>query len=754
MIEKRQTMQFRVRASIRHRVFHATARLQYQRVIVMAACMAFAPYPGCRAQTPSTNIPYSFQNVAVVAGGFITGIVPHPTAKGLMYLRTDIGGAYRWDESSKTWIPLTDWVSMTDSNLMGVESIAVDPRDSEKLYLSVGTYDQSWSPNGAILRSNDRGRSFEIVRMPFKMGGNQDGRFAGERLAVDPHVSSVLFLGTRNNGLWKSSDGAKTWTQVTSFPGVSTNRIGVVFVLFDPGSGRAGCPTPTIYAGVSSPTASLFRSNDAGATWEAVPGSPMGVLPNHGELGGDGNMYLTYGDAPGPNDIHSGMVMKWNTHTGKWKDISPELPHVNGGPSFGYGGLAINGGATPTLMVSTIDRWNKGDEIFRSTDGGSHWTNLADYSDRDASLSPYIVGEDGKVPLGHWIGAIAIDPFDGDHALYGTGATVWATNDLRQLDAKKTSHWFIGAQGIEETAVLDLLSPPEGAHLWSGLGDIGCFRHEDFSISPREGSVKNPRLSSCESLDYAAAAPDVMVRVGRTWGGRSHGGVSTDNGATWSSFPTEPAGADGGGQVAISADGKTMIWATNKKIVSFSNDDGRHWTTMDASPARAQVRADRVHPNRFYLYDADAATLRVADGPSLRFSPVGLDVPKHGKLFSTPGAPDDLWLTSKAGLWHLVANGSPTSLHLANVQEAYALGFGKADPKSAGSYPTIFLSGKVEGHPGVFRSLDTGRTWQRIDDDEHQYGGVDVVSGDPRVFGRVYLGTNGRGIIWADPKAE
>ncbi|HEU4710154.1 MAG TPA: hypothetical protein VFS76_01250 [Pyrinomonadaceae bacterium] len=59
---------------------------------------------------------------------------------------------------------------------------------------------------------------------------------------------------------------------------------------------------------------------------------------------------------------------------------------------------------------------------------------------------------------------------------------------------------------------------------------------------------------------------------------------------------------------------------------------------------------------------------------------------------------------------------------------------------------------KVAGVRGIFRSTDAGQTWVRIVDDQHQWGraGETALTGDPRIFGRVYVGTNGRGIIYGD----
>jgi oligoxyloglucan reducing-end-specific cellobiohydrolase len=250
-----------------------------QASMLLAAATAIVPLSAF-AQNGLQGQSYSFQNVTIVAGGFITGFVAHPHEPGLIYVRTDIGGTYRWDASQNVWIPLTDFISPDYWDWSGTESIALDPTDPNKLYLAVGMYTASWSMNGGFLVSNNRGRTFASYQAPFQMGSNENGRNAGERLAVNPFEPNELYFSTRLNGLWKSEDGAKNWTQVTSFPITSSaDGIGIVFVVFDPNNGG------TIYAGANQP-GSIYKSTDDGATWTALPGQPMSYT--RGQTGAQG----------------------------------------------------------------------------------------------------------------------------------------------------------------------------------------------------------------------------------------------------------------------------------------------------------------------------------------------------------------------------------------------------------------------------------------------------------------------------------
>ena len=82
-----------------------------------------------------------------------------------------------------------------------------------------------------------------------------------------------------------------------------------------------------------------------------------------------------------------------------------------------------------------------------------------------------------------------------------------------------------------------------------------------------------------------------------------------------------------------------------------------------------------------------------------------------------------------------------------------ALSFGKA-PEGI-DYPALFAIGSKDALKGIWRSDDAGASWLRVNDDRHQYGTrFRCISGDPRVFGRVYVGTDGRGILYGDRAAR
>jgi len=711
--------------------------------IVVAMCLASAlAAPNEDARVASQK--YRWNNVEIVGGGFVSGILFHPKQRDLCYARTDIGGAYRWDPRSKRWVQLLDWIQRPDWNLYGVESIGLDPTDPKRLYLALGTYTNQWAGNGAILRSTDQGRTFQRTDMPFKMGGNHDGRSIGERLAVDPNENNVLFFGSRDNGLWRSEDFGATWTKQDGFPITGrTNGIGICFELFDASTGKKGQPTPTIYVGASSKT-NLYRSTDGGSTWAAVPGQPEGVTPHHAAFDRTGAMIITYSNAPGPNGVSGGSVWRLDPKQDTWTDVTP-----NAGKGFGYAGLSLDAQHPGTMVVTSLDRWKLGDDVFRTTDGGLHWAGMKDTAKLDCSGSPFLNWGQKAPKFGWWMGTVQIDPFDSGHILYGTGATIWGCDDGTNVDRREPTHWTPRAQGLEETAVIDLISPPAGAHLFTGLGDIGGFRHEDLMVAPREGMMLNPLFNNIDGMDFAELKPNIMCRVGRGGVGDKRGTYSTDGGKSWNPFPSEPKGTRGSGHIAVSADGGAIVWSPTGAPPNVSHDFGATWTPSEGVKRELCVVSDRVNPKRFYGFDTRSGALYASSDASQSFVTVAAGLPTGDmRLRALPGIEGDLWLAAGKGLYHSTDAGLSFA-KLSNVSDVSTVGFGKSAPGQ--SYPSLYFIGACGGIEGAFRSDDAARTWACITDPQHGFGTMDQIVGDPRLYGRVYIGTNGRGVLYGDP---
>lgn len=705
--------------------------------------------------------PYVWETAPMGAGGFVDGFVYHPAEKGLMYARTDIGGAYRWEPATRSWLPLQDGMVRGDD--FGVLSLALDPRDPDKVYLATGLYTGQWAGNGTVWRSNDRGLTWEASALSVKLGGNENGRGTGERMQVDPNMGSILLLGTTKDGLWKSKDGAKTWTKVTAFA-----EAAVTFVQFDPKSGKNGSPTATIYVGTENKDRNLYVSHDGGDTWAVMSGTPKGLVAHHAALDASGaELYVTFADHPGPNDCRDGAVYKYDTAASHWSNVTPLKPG-NGGPTFCYAGVSTAATAPGTVVVSAANRWwGGGDTVFRSTDGGKHWIDIAPLSKHSAEHFPWILADNkGEERMGSWIWDVKINPFNPDEAIYGTGAGLWMTNNLTAADRKETVNWSFDVENFEEMAVLDMVSPPAGAHLIVSVGDVGGFRYLDFQNSPGlDGGYYQPAAGSNRTVDVAELNPGFVVRTADGDTAKTNAFISLDNGKTWRDMPSKPPlvlhddkGWYSPGRIAVSAKGTSMVWATGKGDVYYSTDRGQTWKPVTGYPRINRALhpfADRAVDGVYYIYNRDTGDMLASADNGATFQVFAQGLPKlegwnqDVQPRAVPGRLRDIWLPGPWGLFH-GRDANSKFKQIDGFTQVSGVGFGKA--ADGAEYPTVFAWGTYRGKLGIYRSTDEGKSWVRINDDQHQYGSGGILIGDPRVFGLVYIA--GRGVVVGLPDAQ
>jgi len=732
----------------------------------------------------------TWQNVQIGGGGYVPAVVFSQAAANVIYARTDMGGAYRWNQSTSTWIPLTDWVGWTDWHLLGCASIAADPLNANKVVIAAGMYTNTWDgSNGVMLRSNDQGATFTQTVMPFKIGGNMPGRGTGERLQYDPNNDNILYYAASDgNGLWKSTDGAATWSKVTSFPNVgnyaenpsdaydyANHSPGVLWVTFDKRTGTSGNATQTIYVGVADLQNSLYVSTNGGTTWTRVAGQPTGFMAHHGVLDTvNGFLYLPYNNQAGPYDGASGDVWKYATATGVWTKISPVPSTDTANDYFGYGGLTIDKLNPTTVMVSALNSWWPDTRIWRSTNGGTTWSQIWDYTSYpswsrrailDVSSNPWLTtpgnfsAPEPALKYGWMVDDIEIDPFNSNRMFYGTGATLYGSTNLTNWDPATTATCTITpmVKGIEETAVLDLISPPSGSPLLSALGDIGGFNHTSLTTVP--SSTYKQIWGTNRSIDFSELAPTNMVRTG-DGGNTAYGdpgmsiALSSDGGANWYEPSSQPASLTGGGQAAVSCtNNQNIVWSPGGVGVYYSTTGGSSWTASTGIPAGASVRSDRATAGKFYGFLSGTFYVSTNNGATFAAT-AATGLPTYGQFKAVFGIAGDIWLVGQfstspvtGGVWHST-NSGVSFTKLSNVAVGYTIGFGKA--ASGQTYPALYLTGLIGSTYGIYQSDDAGTSWTQINDSAHQYGTLSsCITGDRNTYGRCYVGTNGRGIIYS-----
>jgi hypothetical protein len=396
------------------------------------------------------------------------------------------------------------------------------------------------------------------------------------------------------------------------------------------------------------------------------------------------------------------------------------------------------------LLATTVNTylaqpWGFGDRIFLSHDDGQTWTDLIERQ-RVAMAGggfPWIEGHSI-----HWAGSAEIDPFDMERAFVTSGNGVFMTENL---DAS-LSTWTFAVEGLEETVPLDAVSVP-GGPLISVIGDYDGFVHTDLLEAPRAGKL-SPSMGSTYAVAVAARKPNMVARSG------SEIYLSTDGAAHWTKL-ARPSSAKGG-HLALSANGAVLLWSADA-VVQRTANAGRTWSRVRGLDFGAAPAADSVDARKFYAYDPTSGAFYVSSDAGRSFArTVVLAAGGAERIRSLPGVAGDVWVAlHDHGLARSRSSGSEFE-PVPSLVSCTAVGFGAAAPGK--SFPAVYIWGAPQaGAAGVYRSDDAGESWLRINDDAHEYGGLangQFVLGDANVYGRVYMSSAGRGILFGTPEGN
>jgi xyloglucan-specific exo-beta-1,4-glucanase len=739
--------------------------------------------------TASTAAAASYTSVKWGGGGYVTGLIYHPTSAGVMYARTDIGGAYRWNNSGGSWTPITDGIGFNDgeSRFHGVESIALDPANDQLVYMVTGLYtlDGGGNPqNGRIYVSGDRGASWTHYDLPFPVGGNEDARAIGERLKLDPTNPSTMFYGSRTAGLWKSSDSGHTWTQTrlssTVLTGAQIKAIGaakgVEQVLFDNSNVGGGQTTWIMYAAVAPDyaqaaglTSTMYKSQDGGYSWTPVPvpSNVSGYYVPHMVRNTDGYYYVAFTKGAGQGAGGPGYLYKFGgvAHAETWTQLATS--------SYGYGGVSVSGtGSTTRIALAVTGVWNTTDPVIQLSDNaGGTWREIA------AGMTHWGTGTSGG-----WVDDVEIDPTNRDHIMHVHGGGIWETWNA----SSATPSWDVPLNNFEETATQALVAPPAGASykFVNSAGDIGTWVQTDLAATPTRGPTTN--WSNGNAADVLWSDSTYIVGSGVMNGSSTAFGFwSGDGGNSWSNFSTLPNGAAANKAAAssiVTPFRNNVIWAPANSVPSWSTNNGASWTStnLPSLPAVGWDRGyrlvvDRKNPGKVYAYDSAGVPWNNTTGKvyvstdgghtfTLSQGSVSANLAPNAywstSMAVNPNVEGDLWLADGNAVYHstnsgaswtklsgfatVAANGSTGQLQGASI-----IALGKAQTGATYS-AAVYVVGTMNGVWGIYHSDDGGATWSRFNDDAHQYGGIGAMTADWNTYGRIYFSGTGRGLIYTN----
>lgn len=774
------------------------------------------------------EIPYQYRNLPIPGGGYVTGLLFHPAEEGLLYARTDIGGAYRFDRRQERWISLISHVTLEDLSETFPISLAVDRSSPGRLYIACG---ENKEGAGVLAVSEDYGETFRYEQIPVLIHGNLNGRGTGERLIVDQWNSERLYFASQQDGLWTSTNRGRDWSRLPALEEeylTFAGQAGTALLV-----GTAGVTTA---AGRSMRGHSLYASYDEGKTFQPlaqpqsheIEGCRMNGLVAQRYCTDANYLYVTFastgrrsyvvenGYSCDSGDTIDGHVVRYpireDGRLGEPEDITPGSSSAVSGAGqegirpgqildYGFSGISASIRTPGLIAVSTIVK-DDGDSVFLSDDYGRSWKQiLYDLTDGDIRFrAPYMRPEyNGGHSLVHWLSDLKLNPFDDDEAWFNTGTGVFRTNNLKAADCRFTD-W---CDGIEETVHLNVYSLPAGpTRVLDIVGDLGGFAFEELDKPCRNSFAdeRNNRYITCINADFSDQHPENIIVTPRgNWTGLTRGGLilSRDYGKTFQRLPM-PFGLseeiDGAlhlierpnvnsGWAAMSPDCQNIVWSIADMIrlpvsrMIVSRDQGKTFERCEVyeksgakkEEGSVKVYSDRTDSRLFYGFGQHSDFYISKDGgktfceydlpegfPDTDFGMI--DCANKTEVRGEAGRSGVFYLAlNKGGLWKLeydsVSDSVRTRRLTAEGDAVYRVGLGIGCP--AGDYEknskAVYCNAKIAGVYGFYRTLDDGAVFERINTDRQMYGEINSIDGDSRVFGRFYLATGSRGLIYGEP---
>ena len=630
--------------------------------------------PAAAPPGPVTGVPLpEMAMVSDLPSGHISDIAFAPSDPEIAYLAVNVNamGVWRSDDGGESWrrVFYDDNFGATHSN-----AVAVHPADAQLVLVS--------DIHGQITRSGDGGETWRRV---------YEGPAPVWALAFSVSRPAVVYAGTGDGALVRSEDSGRSWSTVSRVPAAELASLAV-----DPAEAR------TVYAGTR---AGVYRSTDAGSTWErligggealrvatteARPGvilaaTPGGVLRSvdgggsweraleqhaHSVQIAPANASVVYAGA-------AGGVYRSDDGGVTWKPRSEGIPFREVGP------LAVHP-TDPEIVLTGTNIWEwafhsdpfpastAGEGVYKTTDGGASWAKTTGIVDLDVI-------------------AVAVDANDPNVVYAGTecsrgifrsddGGAAWVLVRGGPAGSEDIAHYTMKLatdrdSNVYMTGRFGFARSANGGQSWDSLGVPRRHCH-GLAISPHDPRLIFIGTSTAQDPTESEALP----------GGRIL--RSIDRGASWSEVgPGFPGGADTSvHDFAFDPEDRARVYVCTASHefglpptatalgVFTSVDGGETWTEANDGLMTTEVEAIQTSPEASgVVYAGTAEGLFRSDDAASRWALTALREPVSS-LVIDPCDGDVIFAGTHAGLfWSADGGGGWKRIDSVPLRPVHAL---------------------------------------------------------------------------------
>ena len=653
------------------------------------------------------------------------GVVGRPAE---FYFGSVNGGVWKTIDAGRVWLPVFD-----SQSVASIGAISVAPSAPDTVYVGSGesTLRDSVGFGNGMYKSIDAGKTWTHI-------GLDDTQHIG-KIAIDPHNPDVVFVAAighlyaanAERGVFRTTDGGKSWTKVL----YKNENVGAVEVVIDPTDSKvvyAGLwntrrPPWFTYAPTNGPGGGIYKSVDGGTTWMQL----VNGLPKEG-IGRTGIAL----SAANPKRVYAVVDC-----------LIPEAPAgvepLQGTPvPTPVGGVRTGAGAPP----------GQGG-FFRSDDAGETWTRMSN----DSALW-------GR---GWYFEKVAVDPKNADN-VYVPNVAV-----SRSKDGGKTWDVMRGSPGGDDYHQAWI--NPDDTNIMIVASDQGAvITHNAKAEDPRTitwSSWLNQPTAQLYHLSVDYRFPYWVTAAQQDSGAvavRSHGKFATIAMRDWE--PIAPGGESGytagdrlNPGVVFGGAGTRYDLETNAPIHGTTNPKSPETARSDWTQPLVFSKADPkslYYANQFLFKTTDGAQTWTQISPDLTRAdagiPTALDAAaaaqvdrnqKRGVIYTIAPSPlfaPLIWIGTDDGLIQVTSDDGKT---WKDVTPKAITSWSRVTMMEASHFDQNSVYASVDRHqlqdfdPYIYRTRDSGKTWQKITKGLPAGVYIHTVKEDPSRRGLLFAGS-------------